>query len=138
MRFSDMTIQKLPPPERGQKFYPDDILSGFGVRVSQGGAKTFLLIVGKERQYITIGRYPIVSLAQAREKARTILAERQQMRTIVAPAKRGDILDRHGRVLATSVDADSIYAVPSEISNAGEATARSAASAAPAGPAAPT
>ena len=77
MRISDMTIQKLPPPERGQKFYPDDILSGFGVRVSQGGAKTFLLIVGKERQYITIGRYPIVSLAQAREKARTILAERQ-------------------------------------------------------------
>ena len=45
-------------------------------------------------------------------------AERQQMRTIVAPAKRGDILDRHGRVLATSVDADSIYAVPSEIADA--------------------
>ena len=37
------------------------------------------------------------------------------MRTIDAPAKRGDILDRRGRVLATSVDADSIYAVPSEI-----------------------
>ena len=51
-------------------------------------------------------------------------AARQQMRTIVAPAKRGDILDRHGRVLATSVDADSIYAVPSEISNAGEAAGR--------------
>jgi cell division protein FtsI (penicillin-binding protein 3) len=42
-------------------------------------------------------------------------AERQQMRTIAAPAKRGDILDRRGRILATSVDADSIYAVPSEI-----------------------
>jgi cell division protein FtsI (penicillin-binding protein 3) len=42
-------------------------------------------------------------------------ASRQQMRTVQAPAKRGDILDRHGKVLATSVDADSIYAVPSEI-----------------------
>jgi cell division protein FtsI (penicillin-binding protein 3) len=42
-------------------------------------------------------------------------AERQQMRTIDVSAKRGDILDRHGRVLAYSVDADSIYAVPSEI-----------------------
>jgi cell division protein FtsI/penicillin-binding protein 2 len=42
-------------------------------------------------------------------------AERQQLRTIAAPAKRGDILDRRGRVLATSVDADSVYAVPSEI-----------------------
>ena len=42
-------------------------------------------------------------------------AERQQLRTIAAPAKRGDILDRRGRVLATSVDADTIYAVPSDI-----------------------
>jgi cell division protein FtsI (penicillin-binding protein 3) len=39
----------------------------------------------------------------------------QQMRKIDAAAKRGDILDRKGRVLATSVDADSIYAVPSAI-----------------------
>ena len=34
---------------------------------------------------------------------------------IDAAAKRGDILDRKGRVLATSVDEDSIYAVPSAI-----------------------
>jgi cell division protein FtsI (penicillin-binding protein 3) len=39
----------------------------------------------------------------------------QQMRKVDAAAKRGDILDRKGRVLATSVDADSIYAVPSAI-----------------------
>lgn len=42
-------------------------------------------------------------------------AERQQMRTVTAPAKRGEILDRHGHVLAYSVDAASVYAVPSEI-----------------------
>ena len=42
-------------------------------------------------------------------------AERQQLRTVAAPAKRGDILDRRGHVLAYSVDADSIYAVPTEI-----------------------
>jgi cell division protein FtsI/penicillin-binding protein 2 len=44
-------------------------------------------------------------------------AERQQMRTIPSPAKRGDLLDRLGRVLATSVDADSVYAVPTEIND---------------------
>lgn len=49
------------------------------------------------------------------------LASRQQMRTIPAPAKRGDILDRRGRTLATSVDADSIYAVPSDIDDASDA-----------------
>jgi cell division protein FtsI (penicillin-binding protein 3) len=48
-------------------------------------------------------------------------AARQQMRTIAAPGKRGDILDRRGHVLATSVDADTIYAVPSEIDNAAAA-----------------
>ena len=42
-------------------------------------------------------------------------AERQQLGTSEAPAKRGDIIDRSGHVLATSADADTIYAVPSEI-----------------------
>jgi cell division protein FtsI (penicillin-binding protein 3) len=51
-------------------------------------------------------------------------AGRQQMRTRTAPAKRGDIIDRHGRVLATSVDTDSIYAVPTEIGNVEETAAR--------------
>jgi cell division protein FtsI (penicillin-binding protein 3) len=50
-------------------------------------------------------------------------AERQQLRTVPAPAKRGDIHDRRGRVLAYSVDADSIYAVPSEIERPGEVAA---------------
>lgn len=43
-------------------------------------------------------------------------ADRQQMSTVQAPAKRGEIFDRHGRLLAYSVDADTIYAVPTEIS----------------------
>jgi cell division protein FtsI/penicillin-binding protein 2 len=52
------------------------------------------------------------------------LAERQHNRTQESPAKRGDILDRRGRVLATSVDADTIYAVPSELSDPGDVVAR--------------
>lgn len=50
-------------------------------------------------------------------------AERQQKRTIDAPAKRGEILDRSGHVLAYSVDTDSIYAVPPEIEDANKAAA---------------
>ena len=42
-------------------------------------------------------------------------AERQQNRTLTSPAKRGEILDRRGHVLAYSVDAESVYAVPNEI-----------------------
>jgi len=51
-------------------------------------------------------------------------AERQQQHTVRAPGKRGDILDRNGRVLATSADADTIYAVPSAIQNTEETVAR--------------
>jgi cell division protein FtsI (penicillin-binding protein 3) len=44
-------------------------------------------------------------------------ADRQHMRTITAPAKRGEIVDRNGQMLAYSVDADSVFADPSEIDN---------------------
>ena len=50
-------------------------------------------------------------------------AERQHKRTLDVAAKRGDILDRNDRVLAFSVDAESIYAVPSEIGDAGKTIA---------------
>ena len=50
-------------------------------------------------------------------------AERQQLRTVAASGKRGEIRDRRGHVLAYSVDADSIYAVPTEIAEASQAAA---------------
>jgi cell division protein FtsI (penicillin-binding protein 3) len=51
-------------------------------------------------------------------------ASRQQMRPLDVPAERGDIVDRKGRVLATSVGADSIFALPSEVDNPDEAAAK--------------
>src|SRR5216684_2117629 len=75
MRLTDRTIAALPSPEHGQKLYSDDAIPGFGVRV--GKSRTFVLTLGTERRRITIGRYPIISLAQARQKAKTILAQRQ-------------------------------------------------------------
>src|SRR4051812_15444344 len=51
-------------------------------------------------------------------------ADRQQTRTLFPPAKRGEIVDRKGRLLAYSVDADSIAAVPTEIDDPEDVAAR--------------
>jgi cell division protein FtsI (penicillin-binding protein 3) len=51
-------------------------------------------------------------------------ADRQQTHTVVAPAKRGEIFDRKGRVLAYSVDADTIAAVPTDIDDPEDVASR--------------
>ena len=53
-----------------------------------------------------------------------VRAESQYTRVIDAPAKRGEIYDRNGRLLAFSVDADSIYAVPAQVGDAASVAAR--------------
>src|SRR4051812_494574 len=54
----------------------------------------------------------------------TARADRQQMRTVVPPAKRGEIFDRKGRLLAYSVDADTIAAVPTDIDDPADVAAQ--------------
>ena len=76
MRLTDLSVKALAPPERGQKTYWDASTPGFGCRVSQGGTRSFVVMHGRNRQLTTIGRYPIVSLGDARQRAKEILAER--------------------------------------------------------------
>lgn len=81
MRLTDLLIKNLKAPEKGQKTYFDDGLPGFGVRVSQGGSKSFVVMYGKKRQLKTIGRYSNMKLADARAKAKGIqsaIAEDQE------------------------------------------------------------
>lgn len=72
---TDRTLQALPPPQTGQTTYWDEQLRGFGVRLSQGGAKSFVVVYGPNRTRKTLGRFPAISLKQARSKARELLAE---------------------------------------------------------------
>lgn len=71
--FSDLKLRALQPPSKGQLDVFDASLGGFGLRVSQGGSKTFFLKHRNRR--ITIGRFPLLSLAVARQEARRMLAE---------------------------------------------------------------
>ncbi len=75
MRLTDILIKSLKVPETGQKTHFDDALPGFGVRVSQGGSKSFVVMFGPERRLKTIGRYPELSLADARREAKRVQVE---------------------------------------------------------------
>ena len=70
---TDAGLRSLHLPDRGQISYWDARLPSFGVRVSQGGSKTFVL--NHKNTIITIGRYPILSLSEARTEAKRLLAE---------------------------------------------------------------
>ena len=72
---SDRTLKALVPPQSGQTTYWDESLGNFGVRISQGGAKSFVVVYGPNRTRKTLGRYPTISLKQARDKAKELLAE---------------------------------------------------------------
>jgi integrase len=76
MRLTDLVIKALPVPSAGQVTHTDDDVPGFGVRVSQGGVKAFVLVYGRARRRATIGRYPTITLRQARKAAKELLAER--------------------------------------------------------------
>lgn len=75
MRLTDISIRALRAPETGQVTYADDTLPGFGIRVSQGGTKTFVVVHGPTRQRTTIGRFPVIGLSEARTEAKRRLAE---------------------------------------------------------------
>jgi hypothetical protein len=72
---TDMTLKTAQPPASGTATLWDGALKHFGLRISQGGAKSFIVLLGSGRRQ-AIGRYPTITLAQARDKAKIILAER--------------------------------------------------------------
>lgn len=74
---TDIAIRSFRPPAIGQTDHFDDVIPGFGVRISQGGTRSFFLFTGKarNRQRRMIGRFGIITLAQARAEAKRLLAE---------------------------------------------------------------
>lgn len=75
MKLTDITIKALKAPPKGSKIYFDDTLPGFGVRVSRGGTKSFVLTHGPRRERETFGRVNIISLQEARQEAKRRLAQ---------------------------------------------------------------
>jgi integrase len=77
LSFHPRAIANLPTPARGQVDYWDEDQPCFGIRVSAGGTRTWQVVYrvnGIRRRYL-LGRFPELSLADAREEARKVLAQ---------------------------------------------------------------
>ena len=73
-RITDKVTRVTTAPEKGQALVWDTDMSGFALRVTAGGAKSFVVDYradGRKRR-ITIGRYPAWSVAAAREEAKRL------------------------------------------------------------------
>src|SRR6185369_1569459 len=71
------TIRRALPPTSGQSLLWDADVKGFALRVTAGGAKSFLLDYrdeGRQRR-ITIGSFPDWSVAAARQTAKNLKRE---------------------------------------------------------------
>ena len=71
---TDVSVRSLRPPLKGQKIYFDSAVPGFGIRVSYAGTKSWIVVVGVQRRYITLARYPAVTLKEARVAAKQALS----------------------------------------------------------------
>jgi integrase len=73
---TDASVRNLRVPDKGQRMVFDTRLPSFAVRVSQGGTKSWILVQSSPKRFITIGRFPAISLAQARQAAKRLMAEK--------------------------------------------------------------
>ena len=77
MKMTARSLATLRPPAKGQVDYFDEALPGFGLRVSYGGRRAWILLYrhhGVKRR-MKIGSYPTLPLAVARDQARAALRD---------------------------------------------------------------
>ncbi len=73
MKLTAAAVERVKPPASGRTEYWDALLPGFGLRVTANGAKSWCVMyrVGGRRRRYTLGTFPRLKLAKAREKAQT-------------------------------------------------------------------
>ena len=78
-RLTDRTVKGLPSPAAGNHVIFDDLIKGFGVRITAAGAKAFVLKYRRRsdglRRLHTIGSHPAWTVLAAREEAKRLKRE---------------------------------------------------------------
>jgi hypothetical protein len=77
LNFTQTKIENLPTPESGRLDYYDTDKTRLTCRVSTTGVKSFVVLKrnGKSAQRITIGRFPDVTVSDARKQHDKILGD---------------------------------------------------------------
>ena len=78
--FTQDRIRNLPTPTVGRTDYYDTEIPKLTCRVSSTGVKSFVLLkwTGKTMQRVTLGRFPDMTVSDARKKAQAALTELAQ------------------------------------------------------------
>ncbi len=87
---TELSIRKLTHPDKGSAKHLDPSLPGFGIRCT-ARSKSFFVMYGEKRRLKTLGRWPGLSLKDARQAARLLLAAPPVVRT---SPKFGEVRDR--------------------------------------------
>lgn len=77
LRFTDRWLANCQPPPRGRLEFADGLCPGLRARITSKGKKSFSVVswVNGRQQRVTLGRYPLVSLADARMRTKGALLE---------------------------------------------------------------
>lgn len=88
---TELTLRKLSHPDKGSKKHLDPSLPGFGIRCT-ARSKSFFVMYGEKRRLKTLGKWPDLSLKEARQTARQFLAAPPVARS---NPKFGELRDRY-------------------------------------------
>lgn len=95
---TDAAVKRLPVPAEGQTDHWDTQVKGFGLRISSGGTRTF--VVNRDKRRIKIGTYDPnlpthMSLADAREAALKLKFVTKPAGRVTFDEARADFFTRH-------------------------------------------
>jgi hypothetical protein len=112
-RLTDRFLQSVDPPAASRSVYIDSEAPGLELRVSSHGGKSWSIRYrpkGRERKRTTYGSYPVISLMEARARAKEIAAaaargvdlpeqekrrSEEERKASKRPQTVGDLLDRY-------------------------------------------
>jgi integrase len=100
LRLTEISVRALKGEDRYETYW-DTTTPAFGVRVGKR-SKTWTVMRGKTRERITIGRFPDVSVAEARTEAKRLLSAAPESKSVsMTFAKaRDEFLEEHYRSAA--------------------------------------